>query len=395
MRAHRWVTVLGMLALMAPPVAAQDVNVKGQVRSRYESKDLGAAPRDAFTSMRVRAAIEAMLDDNLTVFIQMQDVRLWGEETSTLGDFRADNFDLHQGYIRYTGKNADWFTATVGRQESPFGGHRLMGTVNWNQQGRSFDGVRIDVGDAGWGKMSFVAYTLGEATSANIANDAQLYGAYVNLKDIGSGALDLYWLHDQVDAAAETKQSTIGARYVFTGGLNGRFEGSFQTGERAGRDVSAYMFGGRLGTTFADGKVSATLWYDYLSGDDASSPETEAFHTMYATNHKFYGFADLFLNIPVHTGGAGLQDMAAKFSWTSANGIRIGADLHSFSAAEQGGLSSTHFANELDLTVSHRYTPNLVLTTGFSYVDQDDALGDIGRLSDNMHWFYLQLDAIF
>jgi len=395
MRTHRWVAVLGMLALMAPPVAAQDVNVKGQVRSRYETKDMGEDPRNAFTSMRVRAALEAMLDDNLTVFIQMQDVRLWGEESSTLGDFRADNFDLHQGYVRYTGKNADWFTATIGRQETNFGGQRLVGAVGWTQQGRSFDGARLDVGDADWGKLSFVAYTLGEDHSANIANDAQLYGAYMNLKDVGSGALDLYWLHDQVEADAETNQSTLGARYAFSGGLNGRFEGSYQTGERAGTDVSAYMFGGRLGSTFAEGKFSATLWYDYLSGDDPSTPDTEAFHTMYATNHKFYGFADLFLNIPVHTGGAGLTDIAAKFSWTAPNGVRVGADLHSFSASEGAGLSSTHFANELDLTVSHRYTPNLVLTTGFSYVDQDDALADIGRLSDNMHWFYLQLDAIF
>lgn len=393
MRVHRWVAVLGFLALMVPPVAAQDVDVKGQVRSRYETRDSGNGA-DAFTSMRVRAAIDAMLDENLTVFIQMQDVRLWGEEANTLGDFRADNFDLHQGYVRYKGKNADWLTATVGRQETNFGGQRLVGAVGWTQQGRSFDGARFDVGDD-WGNISFIAYTLAEATSATHADDAQLYGAYMNLKDVGSGVLDLYWLHDRKQADAETTQSTLGARYAFTGDVNGRFEGSYQTGQRGGTDVSAYMFGGRLGTSFAEGKGTATLWYDYLSGDDASTvTKTEAFHTMYATNHKFYGFADLFLNVPVHTGGAGLVDMAAKLSWT-ASGVRFGADFHSFSAAEQGGLTSTHFANELDLTLSHRYTPNLVLTTGFSYVDQDDALAEVGRLSENMHWFYLQLDAIF
>ena len=382
------------MALMAPPVAAQDVSITGQVRSRYETRDPVGDGSDAFTSMRVRAAIEAMIDDNLTVFIQMQDVRLWGEETNTLSDYRADNFDLHQGYVRYKGKNADWLTAIVGRQETNYGGQRLVGAVGWTQQGRSFDGVRFDVGDD-WGTMSFVAYTLGEATSAAVSTDSQLYGTYMNFEDLGSGDLDLYWLHDRVDGDAETRQSTIGARYAFTGALNGRFEGSFQTGERAGTDVSAYMFGGRLGAAFAEGKASATLWYDYLSGDDASSMETEAFHTMYATNHKFYGFADLFLNIPVHTGGAGLQDMALKLSWTPADRTRLGADFHSFYAAEEGGLSSTHFANEIDLTLSHRVTSNFVLTTGLSYVNQDDALAEIGRLNENMHWFYLQLDAIF
>jgi hypothetical protein len=394
MRAHHWLAVLGLVALMAPPVAAQDVSIKGQVRSRYEARDPVGNGSDAFTSMRVRAALEALLDDNVTVFIQLQDVRLWGEETNTLGDFRADNFDLHQGYVRYQGTKADWLTATVGRQATNFGGQRLVGAVGWTQQGRSFDGARFDVGDD-WGNISFVAYTLGEATAANIDSDSKLYGAYMNLQDIGSGGLDLYWLHDRTDGAVETRQSTLGARYAFTGGVSGRFEGSYQSGERAGTDVSAYMYGGRLGTSFAEGKASATLWYDFISGDDPSSTETEAFHTLYATNHKFYGFADLFLNIPVHTGGAGLQDMALKLSYTGVQGVRFGADFHSFSAAEQGGLSSTHFANEIDLTLSHRYTPNLVLTTGFSYVVQDDALAEIGRLNENMHWFYLQLDAIF
>ena len=36
-----------------------------------------------------------------------------------------------------------------------------------------------------------------------------------------------------------------------------------------------------------------------------------------------------------------------------------------------------------------------VLTTGFSYVLQADALGTVGRLNDDMQWLYLQLDAIF
>jgi hypothetical protein len=392
MRAHRWIAAFGLLALMAPQVEAQDVKVSGQVRSRHEIRDQGAATQ--FTSMRVRAAIEAQMEDGLSVFIQMQDVRLWGEETSTLGDFRADNFDLHQGYVRYTGKKLDWLTTTVGRQETNFGGQRLVGAVGWTQQGRSFDGARFDAGQD-WGNISLIAYTIGDATSASVDTDASLWGAYANFKDLGPGGLDVYWLYDQVEGAAETNQSTVGARYAFGGDVTGRFEGSLQRGDRAGSEVSAFMFGGRLGTSFGEGKGSATLWYDYLSGDDAATAETEAFHTMYATNHKFYGFADLFLNVPVHTGGAGLQDLALKFGYNATERVRVGADFHSFSAAEQGSLSSSHFANEVDLTLSHRYTANLALTAGYSFVQQDDALAEIGRLSENMHWFYVQLDAIF
>ena len=129
--------------------------------------------------------------------------------------------------------------------------------------------------------------------------------------------------------------------------------------------------------------------------NDPADGVQRTFDTLYATNHKFYGFADLFLNIPLHTGGAGLQDVAVKFNWTPADGVRFGADFHSFSAAEQGSLTTSHFANELDLTLSHRYSPNLGVTAGVSFVMQDDGLEEVGRLAEDMQWFYVMFDAIF
>ena len=78
-----------------------------------------------------------------------------------------------------------------------------------------------------------------------------------------------------------------------------------------------------------------------------------------------------------------------------ASDINFGADSHSFSAEEQGVLAETHFANELDLTLTHRYTSNLSATVGFAYVVQDDAMATIGRLDEDMTWFYVMLNSIF
>jgi hypothetical protein len=133
--------------------------------------------------MRVRLAVEAAIDANLTVFVQLQDVRLWGEETHPLFDYRADNLDLHQGYIRYQGERLDWLTATIGRMEATFGGERLVGPVGWTQQGQSFDGVRADAAK-GWGTVSAVAYRIGEETAASVAVDRELYGTYATLPDV-------------------------------------------------------------------------------------------------------------------------------------------------------------------------------------------------------------------
>ena len=395
MRIHRWALVGSMLALLAPPARAQEVSFHGQVRPRYEFRDPVGGGTDEFTSMRVRAALSAALEDGLTVFIQVQDVRLWGSEGSTLGDFSADNFDLHQGYLRYEGQELEWLTATLGRMETAFGGQRLVGTVGWTQQGRSFDGIRLDAaGDRA--SVALVAYTLQDATSAAHDSDAELYGAYGTLRGVGPGALDAYLLWDRGEGVAETSQKTLGARYAFTGSVTGRFEGSLQTGSRSGTAVSAYMLGARLGTDFGGGPITGTLWYDYLSGDsDPDDNEAGAFSTLYATNHKFYGFADLFLDIPTHTGQRGLQDMAVKLVWAPNATTSLGVDLHSFSAAEQGSLSTSHFANEVDVTLSHRYTPHLGATVGASFVFEDDALAEIGRLSERMTWFYVMFDASF
>ena len=84
-----------------------------------------------------------------------------------------------------------------------------------------------------------------------------------------------------------------------------------------------------------------------------------------------------------------------KASYAATDRLRFAADVHSFSAAEQGTLSSAHFADEIDLTVSHRYTEHLSLTSGVSFVLQDTALAEIGRLDKDMTYFYVMLNAIF
>jgi len=385
-------TVLGIALVTAPPATAQDVVLNGQVRPRYEFRDPSGDGLDDFTSMRVRFGLDADLEDGLSIFIQVQDVRTWGEESHPLFDYSADNIDLHQGYLRFRGESWSWLTTTVGRMETNFGGQRLMGAVDWAQQGQSFDGVRFDI-TKGRTQWALVGYTLSDETATGLAEHEELFGVYGTVGELGPGALDLYWLFDRFHGLQTSDEHVFGARYAFSGGLNGRLETTIETGTRADADVSAFMLGARLGKDF--GSFSATLWYDYLSGDDPDTPEVEVFNTFYGTNHKFYGLADLFLNIPAHTAGAGLQDMALKLLWTPTSRLSVGGDVHSFSAAEQGSLSGSHFGEELDLTIRHRYSERFSAAVGFSYVIQDDPLAEIGRLDEDLSWFYVMLNAAF
>jgi hypothetical protein len=349
--------------------------------------------------MRARANLLAALDGDVSIFIQIQDVRIWGEETNTLSDFFANGLDLHQGYISL-GSQGDGLFGRFGRQEVNFGGQRLVGAVGWTQQGRSFDGARLE-GAGDFGVVRVLGARLGNDVSPFIDRNSALLGAYSTVDVSETQDVDVYVLYnhaassDESDPDAQTKQYTFGARWVGNAAkLSYRAEASFQSGDRAGRSVSAFMLGGRVARGFGD--FTATLWYDYLSGsEDPSSGDVKVFDTLFATNHKFYGFADLFLNIPVHTAGRGLQDAVAKFAYRVNDDWRVSADVHSFHLAKKGSLDSGHLGEEIDVGVSWRHSRNLDITAGSALVFQRDAWSQIGRLDRNMLWGYLMLDAHF
>ena len=121
----RVTAVAALVAALTTPGAAQELVLGGQVRPRFERKTPMSGATTDFTSMRVRMRIEGELEGSVRVVLELQDVRLWGEETSTLGDFRADNLDLYQGYFDYAPNEA--FSLRVNRKEISLGAQRLIG----------------------------------------------------------------------------------------------------------------------------------------------------------------------------------------------------------------------------------------------------------------------------
>jgi hypothetical protein len=392
--------VVGWLILclvVAVPVAAKTkVSVGGQVRPRFEVRDPAGTGHDVITNMRVRANLKAKLDRDVSAFIQLQDVRLWGEETSTLGDFRADNFDLHQGYIRFGDVGETAIDVTIGRQEMSLGGQRLVGAVGWTQQGRSFDGVRVSDSPKG-GKVDLFLMRIGDESATAVSANAYFGGAYVTVPVSGKKTgLDLYTLYNRTSGAADTELYTLGARIAGASGkLTYRGEASYQAGDVGGSDVAAYMAGARLGYKLTD-KATLTLWGDLLSGDnDPTDGDIKVFNTLFATNHKFYGFADLFLNVPAHTNGQGLMELAIKLSLKPKKGVSLGVDLHSFRLAEKRALTSSRLGEEVDVTLGYKYSKQASIVVGGSYVFQKDALGAIGRLGEDMKWAYVMTNVAF
>jgi hypothetical protein len=208
---------------------------------------------------------------------------------------------------------------------------------------------------------------------------------------------DGYGFFNTTSGTNATRQATLGGRWLAEGGpLSWRAEASYQFGKRAGADVSAYMFGLEGTYGVRSGMAGVTLWYDYLSGDpDPATGTVKVFSTLYATNHPYYGLYDLFTDIPVQTGGLGLQDPAIKVFVRPGSGTSAHLALHAFSAARQGFLTTRRLADEVDLAFDYRVSPALHLSAGYAYVHPRDGIREIGTLNRDGGWGWLMLDTSF
>lgn len=387
-----WALLVLLPAMGMVPAAAQEAAVElgGQVRPRFEFRGVDGFGGDAaweLTSMRTRLHLRAVLPAGVAAFVQIQDVRIWGEELSTV-DASADALDLHQGWIEIGDPTAGAHALRVGRQELAYGEERLVGALDWVQQARAFDGVRYRT-RVGAGSVDAFVTRLSEGDVSTV--EAGFHGLYAAL-----GPVDAYALYNSMSEAGEaisTDQVTLGGRWRGArDDLSWRIEGAYQLGTRAGVDASAYLLALQAGIPLGDA-WRAELWYDRLSGDDDPLDETiRVFDTLFATNHKFYGLMDLFTNIPLHTGGRGLQDVALKTTVVVRDRVTVGGDLHSFFLAATDGLASGHLGEELDVTARWSYAPGVALSGGLGLFRGGDAWFDPGNVQT---WFFTMLDVVF
>ena len=388
--------ILGLgigLIVWSAPVAAQQVELGGEVRPRFEMRSPDGFDQDSateYTSMRTRLSLRADLPRGVAAYVEFQDVRIWGEEGSTV-EAMADALDLHQGWIELGDAETGEIAVRAGRQELSYGEERLIGALDWAQQARSFDGARVRFrpGPAGW-VDSFAARLREDEVSEE---SGSLFGVYGGVDVVGR--LEAYVIYNTGSVGEEdlTDQYTVGGRWSGGAGpIDARVEGAYQGGQRRATDVSAYLLAVRAGAELGE-TARAELWYDRLSGDEApSAGDLKVFDTLFATNHKFYGAMDLFTDIPRDTDGRGLQDVALRTSWRPVATVRLGLDAHAFFYAASDGLESGHLGEELDLSAGWAYAPGVALTGGLSWFTAGDGWTDPDQ---TMSWLFVMMDVAF
>ena len=397
------------------------VKLSGQVRmlSETDAKDFNKdSPEQDAAFLRTRLSTAFQPAEKISAFIQLQDSRLYGSEPNTLAD--THNVDLHQAYFTVEDLFINKLSLKSGRFESSYGAGRLIGTVGWHNVGQAFNGsvLRYRVSE----KLdidSFGAQLIHQVDPANLKNTGRyLAGLYATYRPKETYHLDFYSISEvhskeTVKDEPDLTRHTLGAYdkgkldcpINSNNALDYEVEVAAQLGKRHNpadgihserQDIRAFMLTASIGYTLDTAqKPRLAVGYDYLSGQDADDEDYKVFDTSYADNHKFYGFMNYFVDIPVDTGGSGLQDVMAKLQIAPHKKLTLKADVHHFLSAKKVDDENS-YGQEVDVTAVYRYHKALGFTLGVSVFAPGELMkAKFGGNDDVAAWSYFMTTANF
>ena len=371
----------------------------------YEGHDFGDGSVADTVKHRARLGLAATYDKRFGVMVQVQDVRLWGEEANTLGDFVANGFDLHQGYLRVMPFKG--MELRAGRQEIAFENHRLIGTVGWLEQARSFDALRIMFKHGMWRVDTFYSKIGEDASTATDAagnpihpDDKDVLAGNIHIapfKELEIGLVDVLNINDVNGQKRYTVGGIISGKTSF--GLSYSAEGYYQGGGADGDvDYSAYMFA--VNPKFTVKSLSTKPFiaarFEMISGDsDPNDNTVKSFDTLFATNHKFYGEMDFFLNLPVHSGARGLMDIGPTVGWSPHKTVSVKLSHHYFRAAATRDDDLKEFGHEIDAKAVFKPYKGLAFDFNYSAFVPGDVFKSTTGSDDAEHFIYTTANAKF
>ncbi|MCA9551996.1 MAG: alginate export family protein [Myxococcales bacterium] len=329
-----------------------------QYRPRFmanSGRDFVSGGSTGRITQRARLGVVAAHPDGWALHVQTQDIRIWGEEADTLGDYSAAGFDIHQAYARLP--IGDLFRLTLGRQEISFDNQRLVGAVDWAQRARAFDAVRGTLSVSGIVADVFYAKLLESDADpdgqipADREKEADFGGAHASYAFLPGHTAALSYLLLSNRAIDVTRHTLGGIASGVVSGIGYSAEFYAQFGKLGGENLFAWMAAGSVGYTLPiESKLAFLARAEVLSGDGTA---TGTFDTLFATNHKFYGEMDFFLAIPAHTQNRGLMDFGGKVSLAPVNKVTASLDIHHLRTVE----GADAFGTELDLRVNFKPFP--------------------------------------
>ena len=333
-------------------LANSNVWVTGQERMRLEYRENNVTfndtinkDTDSWLLQRARLGIGAKGFDWVKIFGELQDAREMGSTRFAASppgnaDLEEDTIDWRQGWIEIANYKQFPLGAKVGRQELSYGDERLIGTFDWNNAGRVFDAAKVRLQEEKFWVDLFKANVVlnNVQSSRDQSFDDSTYwgddliGLYAQTTLLSFQITEGYVLYRDKDSAEFDGPArriwTLGTRWKSTPKLApwdyylevasqvGEVDkpGSTGTGKNPARRFGdnslkngidhhalAAVIGGGFTCTNCPTKPRVGLEYNYASGDsNPNDKESTTFDNLFPTNHKFYGYMDLFAWKNIH-----------------------------------------------------------------------------------------------
>jgi len=347
--------------------AQSQFTLSGQLRTRTEIRDglgnlvLKGSKAAAFTSQRSRL-IFGYKWDRLTFGVSVQDVRVWGQDASSISNADGNRFMLHEAWADLQLANKadtsikfklfDLMSIKIGRQELSYDDVRLIGNLDWLQQARRHDmallktvhkGWQVDIGYA-FNQNSDAFGTTGTGyVPANVP--AYVKNSMGNLVATPAGLLPLAGAGNAANISAKTG-TPVWTNPPTTNGGNQDYKSftSVYISKKFGQTkFSGLFFNDNFGKYKLDSAGSASAGYVYGRRFASAGPSDEFDYT--GSNHRFtYG---LMVNHTIgNASGFGKIALQAAYyaqSGKNRDGVKMKSAYHYTIAAtyQKGKFSIT------------------------------------------------------
>lgn len=339
---------------------------------------------------------------NLEVYVSAQDVRTWGETTSTSG--KNQNFILNEAWANY--RFSDKFAIKLGRQILSYDNERLVGALDWAMQGRSFDALKGVYKISPGSKIETVLTYNNDDIDTNDLPEKEIYS-------IAEGAeitKSLQIVHYQYTgknkfqlaaiAMNNVLQNPSGTHYdMLTLGIHAKkyfesigFFGSayYQTGKNTlAQSKSAYQFS--VNSDFLiHPKFNIVAGTEWLSGKsyDTDPGKNKSFSPVYGTNHLYNGFMDYFYFGNSHFNSFGLNDYYIKSTFKINSDSQLQANFHAFTSNgklgfnDSGNTISSYLGSELDMVFAHQFGKVITANLGHSFMFSTESMKWLKNIPD-------------
>lgn len=399
-----------------------------QLRDRVEMRaGQGTLQQDGdkaalFTSQRTRLSA-GYTGYRFKIYTSLQDVRVWGQDASSINRTTTEANNgilLHEAWgeisLTDTLSIIQNLSVKAGRQEISYDDQKVLGALDWLQQGRRHDAIIFKFANKGWIVDVGAAFNQNkENNTGTIYNGINpAYGAGTN--GIGTlyksfqytyigkkfffGDLSFLFFKDDFNKytmvtsgtpAVTTKVNGKGTWNRNTTGIyfNINPTGTFNLTGSVYHQSSHNKDGKALNANMAS--ITSTLQIgrklfvgpgvDYLSGDDgtkATSTEDNRFDPLYGTPHKFWGNMDYFYAANGF-GKQGLLNYFFKIKYNIKDNLSFFLDVHGFESANKlsdgpGGEQDSYLGTELDLTVKYNLTKIINIEAGYSIMKATNSM---------------------